>query len=193
MAEQKSVAVAKKPNRKPAKNRKTAYDVNKEIMTRVLKENIQWADRVRFPVIRTPEECAERLNFFFDWCAKTGEYPTMEKLYLALGAYPQKIREWENQGTMGYEIAEMLKTARQILAAVDAELAVTNSMPQILYIFRAKNYYGLKDVSTTERLSNIPESVNEKRIAERYNVYDTVSENRLPDESKAAENVKKPE
>ena len=39
----------------------------------------------------------------------------------------------------------MIKKAKQILAAIDAELVSSGKIPQVVYIFRAKNFHGMTD------------------------------------------------
>ena len=92
----------------------------------------------------TPEKCAEALNEFFDRVSKSGEIPSVEKMALALGVYRQLLWEWE-QGSLGREIADMVRKAKELLAAIDAELVASRKIEPITYIFRAKNYYGMKD------------------------------------------------
>lgn len=91
------------------------------------------------------EEIAERLNMFFEHVIETGERPTVEKLSLCLGISNTTFRGWEN-GDMGYLVAEMLKRAKQMIASMDAELVQDYKIPPVIYIFRAKNFYGMKDV-----------------------------------------------
>ena len=39
----------------------------------------------------------------------------------------------------------MIKKAKEILAGIDAKLVSQGKIPQITYIFRAKNFFGLSD------------------------------------------------
>ena len=39
----------------------------------------------------------------------------------------------------------MIKKAKQILADMDATLVSQGKIPQVTYIFRSKNYYGMQD------------------------------------------------
>ena len=39
----------------------------------------------------------------------------------------------------------MIKKAKQILANIDAELVLGRKIPETTYIFRSKNYYGMRD------------------------------------------------
>lgn len=109
----------------------------KQIMTNVL----YWYPR---EIVKTDEECAERLNEFFKRLNETGEVPTVEKMCLALGTVRNTVWGWE-QGNLGSTRANMIKKAKEILAALDAELVSKGKIPQITYIFRAKNFFGLSD------------------------------------------------
>jgi|WetSurMetagenome_2_1015567.scaffolds.fasta_scaffold29718_7 hypothetical protein len=92
----------------------------------------------------TPEKAAAALNNFFAKVSASGEIPSVEKMALALGTVRQVIWEWE-QGTLGREMADIVKKAKEILGAIDAELVASRKIEPITYIFRAKNYYGMKD------------------------------------------------
>lgn len=69
----------------------------------------------------------------------------MEKLALALGTAPQTLWDWEVRKTKGSERSEMIKAAKIYLSAIDADLALLGLIDKVVYIFRAKNYYGMKD------------------------------------------------
>lgn len=91
----------------------------------------------------TDEEIEDRTLFFFRRCAETGERPTVEKYALALGYTRQALNEWEhNVNSRRFDI---IKKAKENLAAFDADLASSGKMNPVPYIFRAKNYYGMKD------------------------------------------------
>ena len=92
----------------------------------------------------TPEKAAEALNTFFARVSQTGELPSVEKMCLALGTVRQTVWEWE-QGSLGREMADIVKKAKEILGAIDAELVASRKIEPITYIFRSKNYYGMKD------------------------------------------------
>lgn len=95
--------------------------------------------------VTTDQECADRLNEFFQHISETGELPSVEKLCLALGTNRMQIWRWEHGEGCGPERASMIQQAKQIMAALDAELVQRNKIPQVTYIFRAKNFYGMKD------------------------------------------------
>lgn len=97
------------------------------------------------PKVKDDEDCRQRLIAFFEYYAQTGGIPTVEKLSLALGASPQILWDWEVRRTKGAERAELIKAAKIYLSAIDADLALLGYIDKVVYIFRAKNYYGMKD------------------------------------------------
>ena len=121
-------------------------------ISEILRHSLYWRDK---PKVRTDEECAERLNEFFDHCADTGELPTMEKMALALGYNRRTLWDWQ-QGTKGNVRKEMIEQAKEILASIDAELVSRGKIPQITYIFRAKNFFGLSDKTEVVLTPNNP-------------------------------------
>ncbi len=97
------------------------------------------------PKVKDDEDCRQRLIGFFEYYMQTGGIPTVEKLSLALGATPQTLWDWEVRKTKGSERSEMIKAAKIYLSAIDADLALLGYIDKVVYIFRAKNYYGMKD------------------------------------------------
>lgn len=124
----------------------------KQEISNIMKNVLHWYDK---PIVKTDEECAERLNEFFDRLAETGEIPTVEKMCLALGAVRTTVWLWE-QGEKGKIRMDMIKKAKEILAALDAELVSSGKIPQITYIFRSKNFFGMKDQQEVVLTPNNP-------------------------------------
>ena len=123
------------------------------------------------PLVRTDEECAERLEEFFTVLAETGELPSVEKMALALGTTRFTIHDWETGRSCSAARQAMIKQAKELLAAMDAELVSRNKIPQVTYIFRAKNFFGMKDQTDVVVTPNnpigaeVPEDELRKRIA----------------------------
>lgn len=107
----------------------------------ILKNSLYWSG---VKPVKTDEECRDRINIFFARCAETGELPSTEKMALALGVTRQTLWNWQ-QGTQGRARQEIVEMAKEVLASVDAELVSRNKIPQVTYIFRAKNYFGLSN------------------------------------------------
>jgi len=64
----------------------------------------------------------------------------------------------------------MIKKAKQILASIDAELVSSGKIPQVVYIFRAKNFYQMSDQQeiTINTQNNQELDMSETDIAKRY-------------------------
>lgn len=114
---------------------------SKDDIREIMANSLFWYNK---KPVQTDEECVERLNEFFQRLAETGEIPTVEKMCLALATPRQRVWEWE-QGTKGEVRSDIVKQAKSILASLDAELVSRGKIPQITYIFRAKNFFGMSD------------------------------------------------
>ena len=121
---------------------------------KIIGDNVRW---LNYEIPKTDEEFAERLNEFFVVCNETNSYPTVEKMALALGTVRQTLWKWET-GAEGSTSArrDMIKKAKQILAGIDADLVQSGKIPQITYIFRAKNFFDMADKTEVQLSANQP-------------------------------------
>ena len=158
------VAAVKKRGSKPASLE--AYNTaTKPEMKQMLSNILYWYKR---EIVKSDDECAERLNEFFQRINETGEIPTVEKMCLSLGTVRSVVWEWEN-GSKGQTRANIIKKAKEILAALDAELVSNNKIPQVTYIFRAKNFYAMSDKTEFVLTPNSPlDGKSEEELATRY-------------------------
>ena len=98
------------------------------------------------PKAVTDEEIRERLEMYFVETLKAGEIPTVEAMSLALGYDRATIWKWETGGEGSTPARRnLIKKAKEFLASFDAKLVQENKVNPTTYIFRAKNYFGLKD------------------------------------------------
>lgn len=97
--------------------------------------------------VASDEELCERLNWFFSECARTQQVPNVEKMSNALGYHRSTLNDWENSIQNGFSphTKDIIKQAKQILASIDAELAQEGKTQPVVYMFRAKNFYGMRD------------------------------------------------
>ena len=94
------------------------------------------------------EELEFRLDTYFVMCAEKGIRPTVEEMALFCGYFGHKaIQEIESGRKKGFSpaTAGLLKKAKGVLQAIDAKMVVDGKLNPVVYFFRAKNYYGLKD------------------------------------------------
>ena len=127
----------------------------------------------RMPKVRSVDELRERIGSFFVTCMERGEIPTIEKLALSTGYCYSALWEWENGkavSELGAEAGEVVKKAREFLSAFESELVTEGKVNPVVYIFRAKNYFGLKDQQDYVVTPNNPlgDAENPAAIAEKY-------------------------
>lgn len=119
---------------------------------------------------KSDEEMADRINQYFDDCAEYGILPRWESLALALGI--TRAQAWNiASGKFGSSARQrMLQRAKDILSAVDAELVSTGKIPQVVYIFRAKNFYDMRDQQEVVVTPNNPlgEVESTEALTEKY-------------------------
>lgn len=97
------------------------------------------------PIIQSDEECRERLEWFFDTCGRTGQLPTVEKMIMALGTVRQVVWQWEQGQGCSQRRADFIKKAKEFIASFESEMVTEGKINPVVYIFRAKNYFGMKD------------------------------------------------
>jgi len=117
-------------------------DAPKDAVKKALGSVLYWYKK---EIPESDEEFAERLNEFFQHCYESNEIPTVEKLALSLGTTRQTLWDWESTDRKGRLVSDMIKHAKSMISAMDAELAMTGKIQPVVYIFRAKNYYGMRD------------------------------------------------
>ena len=97
--------------------------------------------------VQSDEEICERLDWFFKNCSETRQLATVEKMCLALGLTKEYVFEIISGVKPGFSrnTATILKKAKNFIASIDAELAQEGRIQPVVYLFRAKNYYNMKD------------------------------------------------
>lgn len=121
--------------------------------------------------VKSDEELESRLSEFFLICAETDQTPTVEKMVLCTGYTRSGFWDIENGVRQGFssETANIIKKAKEFLSAFDADLLIKNKLNPVAYIFRAKNYYGMKDQTETVLTARNPmgEGATEEEIKTR--------------------------
>jgi len=119
-------------------------DEKRQLVSRLLKETLATYD---LPKVKSDEELKERLAWYFKHCAETGEKPTVEQMAQVTGYTMSTVWDWETGRRHGFstETADIIKKAKEFLRTFDAKLLLEGAINPVSYIFRAKNYYGMKD------------------------------------------------
>lgn len=138
-----------------------------EEISRAISNAFQYFNR---DIVQSDEECAERLNQYFSECTANSALPTVEHMSLALGTTRKTVWDWENGRGCSTARSYMIKKAKQILAAIDAELVSSGKIPQVVYIFRAKNFFGMSDQTEVVLTPNNPlgETIDAEEIIKKY-------------------------
>ena len=141
----------------------------RSFMAKVLHNAVEFFN-VGLKPVKSNDELCERLNYFFAECERTQQLPTVEKMCLCIG-YPRTTETGVHRGKwVSEETSVILKKAKEILAAIDAELAQEGKIQPVIYVFRSKNFYGMKDVSETILTPNMQsektaeELINESKL-----------------------------
>lgn len=117
-----------------------------ELVRSILSNNIHWLKRGLKEKCQTDDEFEQRTIEFFEYCMNNGDRPTVEKYCLALGYARNTVFEWENgNNNVSKRRMNIIKNAKNTIAAYDADLVMGNKVIPATYIFRAKNYYGMRD------------------------------------------------
>lgn len=140
---------------------------NHELISTIMRNNLLF---YRLPRVKDDDELAERLGFFFETCMNTGQIPTVEKMCLAIGYAHQSVWAWEAKvEPCSARRLDLVKKAKQLLGSIDAELAVSGKINPIVYIFRSKNFFGMKDTQEHILTPNNPlgDMVDPAAVAKR--------------------------
>lgn len=114
---------------------------------------------------------------YFQDCAELSLRPTIRGLAGALGTSYNTLNDWENgsrDAQLGTSCSVIIKNAKQFIAEYDEVLALEGIDNPILYMFRSKNYYGMKDKTEVEvgQRNTLGESLTPEEIAQRIAVDD---------------------
>lgn len=135
-----------------------------EVVREAASSALYWLKRGRDNKPANDEEIQARVDEFLLECFTTGQRVTVEKLALALGTTRKTLNEWENGNGCTVRCRDIIKSTKEYLAAFDADLATSGKMNPVPYIFRAKNYYGMKDTQDVVLTPNQP--LGDQRSAE---------------------------
>lgn len=183
MAKKKTDVPVALPDNRPATGRGGKYnfpgarlkmleedDSKRECIGKALNNILAIYDAAVDPPVSDDDLC-DRLNWFFQTCTETHQIPTVEKMCLALSWTPDQVKCIEHGQTKGFSAAtaRIIKKAKNLIASLDAELALDSKIQPVVYMFRAKNYYGMKDTQDVEISAKpVVEQPDMKALEEKY-------------------------
>ena len=105
--------------------------------------------------VKTPEEMKERFEKLFDLCIKTGNLPSYEGLAVACGIPLRTFYDMRAGNYDGYkEYSQVIADVKSVIAFAESSMATDGKIPSSVWMFRAKNYLGMKDVQQIEAVTN---------------------------------------
>ena len=96
-------------------------------------------------IVKNEEEGLERTKAYIEGCMDRGLRPTVEGWAIALGTTRASLWDWETGRRHGPLSADFVKKGKEMFSAFDADMVNQGKMNPVTYIFRSKNYYGMKD------------------------------------------------
>lgn len=119
-------------------------DEKQQLISRMVAETIR---TYKMPPVKDDDELEQRLADYFNHCAATGERPTVEQMAQCTGWPIKEVYDWETGRLKGFSPATgtIVKKAKAFLRVFDAKMVAEGALNPVVYIFRAKNYYGMKD------------------------------------------------
>lgn len=156
---------------KGLKSKIEIQDKDKALVKEIAKFNLMLFNKYNTKP-QSPEELADRFTDYFTLCMEYDQIPTVEGLAM-VSNYERKSFYEISQGVFRDEFTPIVKKAKDYVAFFDANLAAKGKIPAPVYIFRSKNFYGMKDtqdVQITPNVNqNIPDNADEiiKKLPER--------------------------
>ena len=118
----------------------------------------------------TDEDVCNSFNWYFrEYIPETGVFPTVEGLALSCGVDVDTLRGWANGRYQSSDArCGIAKKGIAILAELDAQLVQKGKIPQVTYIFRSKNFYGMQDAVKVEHISTRQDAESPEQLAAKY-------------------------
>lgn len=143
-------------------------DEKRKALSKVI-HNAHTFFKVGLNPVRNNLELMQRIDFFFEECERTQQLPTVEKMCLCIGYPSDTVRHWREgksnrEGWVDSNTMMILNKTRDICHAMDAELAAEGKIQPVVYFFRSKNYYGMRDQQDVVITPEIKEVNTEKLI-----------------------------
>lgn len=150
--------------RTPSSTELNCTATNAEVIEMVQKAYILF-DR---PHAVTDDDVCDSFNwYFYEYLPKTGAFPTIEGLSLACGVDRRTFEDWKN-GHLSPARSAIVQKGIGILAELDAQLVQNGKIPQVVYIFRSKNFYGMQDAVKVEHVTTRPDAESPDQLASKY-------------------------
>lgn len=99
----------------------------------------------KMPQAVDDDEIEERLYQYIVETLDAGELLTVETMCLAMGYDHKTVREWILGRGCSARRSKLVQKAMSILSSFESQLVTEGKINTTAYIFRAKNYFGMRD------------------------------------------------
>ena len=117
---------------------------DREMVSKLLKEAIV---AYKMPKPKDDAELEKRIEDYFVYCGEQGVIPTVEEICMYIGYSKEWVYKTRTGSRPGYSprTKDILNRMLEVMAVMDAKLAMTGKIRDAVYIFRSKNFHGMKD------------------------------------------------
>lgn len=123
-------------------------------------------------LVSNDHELAQRIADYYNECAETGTVPCIEEMYLSTGFSIGECEDIAHRRTQGFSTNtwRIIQKGRDFQRVFDAKLMIAGKMNVTAYIFRAKNYYGMRDQYDVVTTPHDPmgETKTRQQLVEQY-------------------------
>ena len=131
---------------------KALKDVDKEYISNLWKFSMQ-VRALDTGRVKSEEEMEDRIQKLFVLCYQTGNMPTYESIAVACGIPSRTFYDMKQGEYEGYkQYSQIIKKAKEQVAMIEAAMVRDGKIPPSLWIFRSKNYLGMKDSVKVEAI-----------------------------------------
>lgn len=92
---------------------------------------------------------ADRMAEFFLVAYEEGFDVTVERLAPCIGVTVARLREWARGIGCTQHCQNLVLKAFDLIHSIEVDLTQRNKIPVVMYIFRSKNYFQMKDIQET--------------------------------------------
>lgn len=145
-----------KPNTKtfPCKQAMNQVAANPEARSLVGQILGEYRKAFMMPKVNSNAELIKRLDDFFAMAQERQIPPTIQEMALYCGYTAQTLNDWKNGRNKGFcdtdnltpSTSVIIKKAIEILHGMDMVLTQSGKINPVAYIWKAKNWYGERDV-----------------------------------------------
>lgn len=118
----------------------------------------------------TDDDVCDSFNWYFrEYLPQSGAFPTAEGLALSCGVNAATLCGWANGDYRSSDArCQIAQKGLAILSELDAQLVQNGKIPQVIYIFRSKNFYGMQDAVKHEYVKREETVQSAEELDKRY-------------------------